>query len=184
MLERAKSKYPEIKFLNIDATNMKFKNKFDVIFSNAVLHWILDQEKLHKNIYKNLQKGGILVCEFGANGNIEKIFEAYGEALKKYGQKFSLPFYFPTAANHIKLLKKFKFNIKTVYDFDRPTILPNGEIGLREWVLQFFSDSINQYNEDVREDILKSMENSLRNELFVSGSWIADYRRLRVIAEK
>ncbi|ONI44761.1 hypothetical protein AN641_06040 [Candidatus Epulonipiscioides gigas] len=184
MIERAQSKYPKIKFLNISAYEMDFFDKFDVVFSNAVFHWILDQNKLHYNIYNSLHKNGILICEFGANKNIDKIFNAYNKSIKKYNQKINISFYFPEIINHKKLLEQHGFKIKEIYDFDRPTVLPNGRLGLREWVLQFFSSDINKYNSIIKEDILQNMETILRNELFKQENWVADYRRIRVIAKK
>ena len=42
------------------------KSQFDVVFSNAVFHWIKDHENLLDNIHKVLKPKGLLVCEFGA----------------------------------------------------------------------------------------------------------------------
>lgn len=53
-----------------DALGLPFKNEFDVVFSNAVFHWISDHDTLLKNVHKVLKPQGLLVCEFGAAGNI------------------------------------------------------------------------------------------------------------------
>lgn len=39
----------------MDIDRMAFHNEFDVIFSNAALHWVKDHEKLLKNAYTALQ---------------------------------------------------------------------------------------------------------------------------------
>src|SRR5215210_3184455 len=39
MVDKARSSYPEIYFHVTDAEDFHFENKFDGIFSNAVLHW-------------------------------------------------------------------------------------------------------------------------------------------------
>ena len=36
--------YPNLSFKEMDAGNLKFKDRFDLIFSNAVLHWVKDQK--------------------------------------------------------------------------------------------------------------------------------------------
>jgi trans-aconitate 2-methyltransferase len=35
-----------------------------------------------------------------------------------------------------------------------------------------------------KEEVMKKTENALREERFVDGSWIADYRRIRLVAVK
>ncbi|MGD0249003.1 MAG: class I SAM-dependent methyltransferase, partial [Candidatus Limnocylindrales bacterium] len=48
MIALAQSKYstdvfPNLRFQRGDASRLTFDNEFDVVFSNATLHWILDQ---------------------------------------------------------------------------------------------------------------------------------------------
>ena len=52
-----------------NAAEFELEEKADVIFSNAVFHWIdADrQEKLAANLAAQLKPGGELVCEFGGN---------------------------------------------------------------------------------------------------------------------
>src|SRR5215475_2539565 len=40
MIEQARSKFPALKFEVMDARQLNFKEEFDAVFSNAVLHWI------------------------------------------------------------------------------------------------------------------------------------------------
>ena len=42
MMTDAKSKFPNIEFQVADASNFRFTEKFDSIFSNATLHWVKD----------------------------------------------------------------------------------------------------------------------------------------------
>ena len=60
-----------------DGLGLPFENEFDVVFSNAVFHWISDHDTLLKNIHKVLKPQGLLVCEFGAAGNISTIEHAF-----------------------------------------------------------------------------------------------------------
>ncbi|MFP4662553.1 MAG: class I SAM-dependent methyltransferase [Halanaerobiales bacterium] len=39
---------------------LEFDNEFDIIFSNAALHWVHDHEKVLKNCYNALKPGGFL----------------------------------------------------------------------------------------------------------------------------
>ena len=47
MIKLARSKFPQTTYLNVsfqvmDARKLTFKEQFDRVFSNAVLHWIID----------------------------------------------------------------------------------------------------------------------------------------------
>src|SRR3978361_829172 len=73
MIQQAEENFPEIKFSVANATNFYFEEPFDAIFSNAVLHWIKDQDSLIKTVYDNLKPGGRFVAEMGGRGNVSKM---------------------------------------------------------------------------------------------------------------
>lgn len=73
MIARARTDYPELEFMVMDATVLAFANEFDTVFSNAAFHWIKNQTALLQGIYRALKYGGALVCEFGAHGNVDTI---------------------------------------------------------------------------------------------------------------
>ncbi len=52
-------------FYVMDATKIPFKNTFDIVYSNAVFHFIDDQEALLKGIHQALKSGGLLRAQFG-----------------------------------------------------------------------------------------------------------------------
>ncbi|MGC4017807.1 MAG: methyltransferase domain-containing protein [Muricomes sp.] len=180
MIEMAKSKYPQLKFEIMDACCLPWENKFDVIFSNAVFHWISAQEKLLKGIYAALRDGGKLISEFGANGNIYQIESAYRIVVPSYKS----PFYFPTVEDYSSLLQKTGFAIEKIYDYSRPTPLPDGKDGLRNWMKQFFASNLSVYEKEQQEGIFENVEKLLEESLFDGTKWVADYRRIRVIASK
>src|SRR5690349_1218807 len=70
MVATAAGKYPHIRFDVTSATDFSYEEKFDAIFSNATLHWVLECQKAIACIYNNLKpNGGRFVAEFGGKGN-------------------------------------------------------------------------------------------------------------------
>jgi len=61
MLEKAKKKYPYIKFIQGDISNYKFKNKFDKIICTYSLSIIDDWEKSIINTKKTLKNNGTFI---------------------------------------------------------------------------------------------------------------------------
>ena len=182
MIVRAREQFTDITFMLCDALDLPFENEFDVVFSNAVFHWINDHDVLLKNIRKVLKPGGLLVCEFGAAGNIETIDKVFSEQASIYGYSCKSSFNFPTTEAFSKLLEKNQFVLDSISDYDRPTPLNDGEKGLEHFLRQFYAAELESVPEAIRKKIIKGTGDRVRQDLWHDSVWIADYRRLRAIA--
>lgn len=182
MIDKAKEQFGNIEFMVCDALALPFENKFDVVFSNAVFHWINDHSLLLKNICRVLKPQGILVCEFGASGNIATIENAFENACIEMGYDYKPKFNFPTTENFGSLLEENGFVIDRMYDYNRPTLLKDGEKGLANWIKQFFASELAEMPENIKISVIKKVEEFAREALWNGNEWSADYRRLRAIA--
>ncbi|HIV86207.1 MAG TPA: methyltransferase domain-containing protein [Candidatus Monoglobus merdigallinarum] len=65
MLCRARSTYPNLQFEQAYVPDGldKFKRKYDLIFSNACIHWIPNQEELIKKVFGKLSDGGVFAVQ-------------------------------------------------------------------------------------------------------------------------
>ncbi|MBD5539180.1 MAG: methyltransferase domain-containing protein [Desulfovibrio sp.] len=182
MVETAKRNFPAVGFLVADALELPFENRFDTVFSNAVFHWLPDHDRLLKNIRRALKPGGLLVCEFGARGNVGAIEDAFARTCEERGLRYRSPFTFPEADTFARLLSANRFTPEIVTEYDRPTILKEGESGLANWMRQFFAADLQPMSESQRQSILRRAEELARPKLWNGSAWVADYRRLRVVA--
>lgn len=186
MISKAKKKYPDITFLNIDALKMDYHNKFDKVFSNAVFHWVFEQEIFLNKIYDSLKPGGRLIFEMGGKDNAAVILDNIKKSLFKRSYHSNAEkqiTFFPSVAEYASLLEKSSFTVRYALYFDRDTEL-SGENGLKNFITMFYSGLFEGVEEKVREEILDEVENNVRPLLFRNGKWYADYKRLRMIAEK
>jgi trans-aconitate 2-methyltransferase len=55
---------------------------FDVIYSNAVLHWVQDHDRAFAELFRHLAPGGELLAQCGGEGNLEKV-RKITEAIRK-----------------------------------------------------------------------------------------------------
>ncbi len=182
MIDRAKQRFPRLVFMVGDALNLPFAHQFDIVFSNAVFHWIPDHDRLLKSIHRALKAHGRLICEFGARGNVATIEAAFSRACEEYGHAHAGRFTFPTAEAFARLLEDNGFTCEQVVAYDRPTLLRGGEQGLRTWMRQFFAADLGMMTEKDREALLERVEHLTRAALWNGSVWVADYRRLRVLA--
>ena len=72
-------KYPNLSFTLMDAKDLRFSNQFDVVFSNAALHWADDHKKAFQGIYNSLKPAGRILIQAGGKGNAAAAFEIIDE---------------------------------------------------------------------------------------------------------
>jgi trans-aconitate methyltransferase len=165
-----------------DARSLPFQAEFDAVFSNAVLHWIRDADRVIAGVRRALKSGGRFVGEMGGAGNVAHIARALREALERRGLTGELPWYFPSAAEYRAKLEAGGFAIQTIELFPRPTPLPGDISG---WIETFAEAPLARLPEGGRAEFLDELRERLRAHLRQpDGSWIADYVRLRFKAAK
>lgn len=187
MIAAAQQNYPEIEFEVKEAINFNYKEPFDAIFSNAVLHWVKNQDEAIKCMYNNLITGGRLVCEFGGKGNTKIMCDALKVVLHQLNLKnrenFQIPWYFPSIGEYCNLLEKYGFETKYAVHFERPTELVS-EDGIKDWFRMFGEKMLDGLSENEIEVVLTHTQNIVTEDLFKNGKWFADYKRIRIIALK
>ncbi|MBQ9746810.1 MAG: methyltransferase domain-containing protein [Clostridia bacterium] len=185
MLALAVAEHPEIEFRKGNALDFLLEKKADVIFSNAVFHWIdeKDQDTLIANIAKNLKTGGELVCEFGGYGCAEMVHSALESAFARRGLKYERTFYFPTIGEYAPMLEEHGLRVEYATLFDRPTE-QKGENGLYDWINMFVKKPFEGMDEETKEEILFEVMISVVGDLYKDGKWFIDYVRLRIRARK
>lgn len=182
MVAAARERFPELEFLVADALELPFEEEFHVAFSNAVFHWLSDHGRLLKSIRRALKPGGLLVCEFGAAGNVAAIEGAFARAYAEQGLRYESRLTFPEPRVFGRLLEENRFSCEQLLAYDRPTVLKDGGAGLRNWMRQFFADDLEPLDEARQEALLARVEELARPALWNGSAWVADYRRLRVVA--
>ena len=170
MIERARALHPELEFVRCDALNLPYAQQWDVIFSNAVFHWIGDHGALLRSIHRALKRGGLLVCEFGAEGNIAAIEGAFAKACAELDVAYRSKFNFPSQERFQTLLQENGFAIDFISAFDRPTKLKDSESGLSNWIRQFFASELAVLPESMHSGVLRSVENETRAALWNAKS--------------
>ncbi len=185
MLRTAREAYPQIPFLCEDATKFNIGKKVDAIFSNAVIHWIDDQEGLITNIANQLKVGGQFVCEFGGKGNVESIHAALEREFRKRGYVYKRGFYFPTIGEYTAKLEAHGLQVRFATLFDRPT-KQEGEDGLANWIRMFnlLPFQVQGITQEEQEEIIRIVVEELRPTCYTNGTWYADYVRIRIKAIK
>ena len=185
MLAVARQHYPDIRFEKGDATQFTLRPPADVIFSNAVFHWI-DEEKqdaLAAHIADALKPGGSLVCEFGGKNCAESVHVMLEQCFAERGLHYARFNYFPTIAEYTAVLERNGLRPDYAALFDRPTPQSPGKTVV-DWMEMFVREPFGGMDEKLKAEILKEAERKLRPALCKDGIWIIDYVRIRIRARK
>jgi len=180
MLEAARGRGIDARVCNAEA--LPFAQEFHAVFSNAVLHWVVDHDSMMTGVRRALRPGGRFVAEMGGHGNIAAIQVATTAVLARHGLADGTPtHYYPTPAAYKARLESHGFAVERIQLIPRPTPLPAS--GMAGWLNTFRRGVLESIPEPMRPVVVAEtvalLEPVLRDE---QGNWTADYVRLRFAA--
>jgi len=187
MIARASDAYPGIDFRVADGADFRFDEPFDVVFSNAALHWMHDADKVIKCVYDSLKPGGRFVAEMGGKDNTKHLMAATKIVLNRHGYQNLAQkqvWYFPSLGEYSTKLEAGGFRVTFATHFDRPTLLQDGRQGVTKWLNMFGANYFDGIEEKQRQQIFTEITDLLEPDYNLDGNWYADYKRLRFIAVK
>jgi SAM-dependent methyltransferase len=163
----------------VPGQSLAFDREFDAVFSNAALHWMQPPEAVLVGVYRALKPSGRFVAEMGGHNNTAAIIVALSAMLGRRGldvHKLS-PWYFPSAAAFRRKLEAAGFGVTAIGIFPRPTVLASGiEAWLDNFTEDFFAPLAEADRAAARAEVVELLRPVLTDE---TGTWIADYVRLR-----
>lgn len=116
MIASAKKRFPpercpNLSFQTADARRLPFEARFDVIFSNAALHWVRNHAPVLAGIEKSLRPGGRILLQMGGKGNAALILSVLDvlctqEAWRPFFDGFEFPYGFHEPETYTKWLRE------------------------------------------------------------------------------
>jgi trans-aconitate methyltransferase len=170
-------KFPNIAFEIMDAKNLSFNGEFDVVFSNATLHWIIDHLPVLKGIKKSLKPSGKVLLQMGGRGNASKILEVLETMIKskkwsRYFTNFTFPYGFYGTEEYKEWLEQVGLKVKRV-ELIPKDMIHKGKEGLAAWIRTTWLPYTQRIPEEMREKFIDELvdeyikKHPLDNEGFV-----------------
>ena len=200
MIQQTRKNLASLKNVTIiqsDLHNVELPRKINVIYSNAVLHWISEHKKVFQNFWKllcsdnntssNNNKGGQLLIQCGGYGNLEKIHRLINlvkelDEFKEYFINWKEPWYFAKPSETHTLLKEIGFKNINVYLSNAYTTFSDRKSYsefIKTVVMRPFLDYL------PKEKLKSKYLNLFLDKVEQSGlSWTLDYVRLNIMADK
>jgi SAM-dependent methyltransferase len=168
----------------IPGQSLPFVGEFDAVFSNPALHWMRPPEAVLAGVHRALRSGGRFVAEMGGHDNTAAIMVALRAVFGRRGLDTGRrrPWYFPSAAAWQKKLEAAGFAVEAVGVIPRPTPLP---AGIDAWLDTFAEGFLGALQQTERAAaVAEIVELSRPVPVDETGTWIADYVRLRFRASR
>jgi len=191
MIEAAQSKARKnLRFLLMDIDDLNFAEEFDVVFSNATLHWIKDHRRLLCNVGRALRKAGNLRFNFAGEGNCSHFFAVIREAMaaKEFAVHlagFDWPWYMPSVEEYSALMDASGLSSAHVWGENADRYFRD-EAEMIKWIDQpslvpFLAHLPEVAKPRLREYVIKRMTEETRQD---DGSCFETFRRINVSARK
>jgi len=166
MIRFARKTFPKRKIKNLqfhvmDARRMRFARKFDLIFSNAALHWVDDHQAFLRGAADALRPGGRLVVSCGGKGNAQDVYVALRPELrtKKWGPYFrgmKAPYFFHSPEEYEHWLPRFGFKMQKVELVPKDATY-QGADGFATWLRTTWIPYVLRVPEPLREEFIAAV---------------------------
>jgi trans-aconitate methyltransferase len=186
--QRNKTANMELKLININ--EMVFDGEFDIVFSNAALHWIPDHGKLLKRIYNALKLGGFMRVQFGADGNVSTFIEVVKAVMRHpafvpWFEDFQWPWYMPKPEDYEILLSRTEFRTYRVWEENKDRYFTDPESLVRmveeAGLVPFLAVLPDEEKQSFRNVVIERLLDRTKRS---DGRYFETFRRINVHAEK
>jgi trans-aconitate 2-methyltransferase len=178
-----------LKFLCRDIDELDFHQGFDVIFSNAALHWVKDHDALLRNVHEALKPGGVARFNFAGDGNCSNFFAVVRRMMSsprysRYFEHFLWPWYMPTVDEY-----REKVRSTGLYDFRVWGEVADRSFSATEmigWIEQpslvpLLEQVASDDKEGFRDDVVAMMLDRTRRQ---DGTFLETFRRINLQAQR
>lgn len=191
MIQTAKKCWrSNLEFIHMDINVINFYEKFDVIFSNAALHWVKDHERLLKKAFAALKLGGVILWDFAGKGNCSNFFEVVrckmnDNEFKEFFCDFEWPWFMPSKSYYEQLVTSIGFSQVDIVEENRDRYFTNADEMIK-WIDQpsiipFITCIPREKKELFRQEIIDMM---LEKTQKLDGTCFETFRRIHICAQK
>ena len=152
---------PNLKFQTGDARGLESIGKFDLLFSNAALHWVEDHHAFLRGAAAVLKPGGRLMVSCGGKGNAHDVFLALRPEMRlarwrKFFRNISKPYFFYAPEDYEKWLPGFGFKSLRIKLEPKDAIYAGAE-GFATWLRTTWLPYTQRVPGELREDFIAAV---------------------------
>ena len=143
MIAYARQKYPASEYSNLtfncmDARALDFDTEFELVFSNATLHWVDNHRAFLEGTNSALKDSGRLIISCGGKDNAAQVLATFAKLIERdawqsYFTEFSNPYFFKGTKDYQTWLEQTGFAIARL-ELVPKDMTHKGKDGLAGWI--------------------------------------------------
>jgi len=179
-----------VQFRLMDINDLAFEQTFDVVFSNAALHWVSDHRRLLESIHRVLSPGGLVRLQFAGSGNCAYFFGVIRQAMsigrfKSAFGDFQWPWYMPSVDEYRALVQSSPLSAAHVWGENADRHFADAE-SMISWIDQpsivpFLAHLNSECKEPFRDYVVAKMIEETRQS---DGRCFETFRRINLKARR
>ena len=135
--------------------------KFDIVFSNAALHWVDDHRAFLRGAASVLRPGGRLIVSCGGKGNAHDVFVALRPEMRlkrwrEFFRKLGKPYFFHNPDSYEKWLPRFGFKSRGVRLSSKDAVY-DGRDGFAAWLRTTWLPYTQRVPENLRDEFVAAV---------------------------
>ncbi|MBU6409854.1 MAG: methyltransferase domain-containing protein [Verrucomicrobia bacterium] len=157
-------RFPNLRFQLMDARRIRFRRSFDVVFSNAALHWVDDHPAFLRGAASVLKDGGRLMVSCGGRGNAQDVFDALRPEMRlkrrrPFFRGMPMPYFFHAPGDYEKWLPATGFKTFKVRLAPRDAIYGDAD-AFKAWLRTTWLPYVQRVPEESREEFIAAITKS------------------------
>lgn len=179
-----------LSFIQMDIDAMDFQERFDIIYSNAALHWVKDHRLLLKNSLRALKSGGRIYWNFAGEGTCAAFNDITQKIIEKpeyagYFAGFEWPWVMLAGGEYERMARAAGFTIVSMTEENRDRYFADAD-ELIGWIDQpsivpFLQEVPEEKKERFRQEVITEMMGRTRQ---MDGTYFETFRRINICAER
>jgi trans-aconitate 2-methyltransferase len=155
------AKHAHLQFKVCDARHIALRQPFDVVFSNAALHWVDDHEAILDGVAGVLKPGGRLVVSCGGKGNAHAVFLALRPEMRlkrwrEFFRQMPMPYFFYSPGDYERWLPQAGFKIQRLELAPKDATYA-GAAGFATWLRTTWLPFVQRVPENLREEFIAAV---------------------------
>lgn len=153
--------HPNLSWEVKDAQELDYNGEFEVVFSNAVLHWVLEQLPVLHGVKRSLGRCGRILFQMGGRGNASNVVEVLAAMLAReewgrYFTDFTIPYRFCAPEEYTGWLREAGLNPLRV-ELVPKDMTHEGRDGLAAWIRTTWLPFTQRIPEELRDDFISEL---------------------------